>query len=159
MTGFTIRAFVASDGEALADLHRRAILAQPEEHYTLAERESWAFGLKPERYGPKDGAVLEVAVRQDGRAVAFCHSAEDQILGLYVDPDWQGRGLGSELLRRAEKAIATRGHVVVRVEATISARPFYESHGYRFVANHRHKTRGGLALTAADMAKTIVTSR
>ncbi len=159
MSTFTIRLFAPGDGEALADLHRRAILAVPDRYYTLEERESWAFGLKPELYGPKDGEVLEVAVRQDARAIAFCHSDRDEILGLYVDPDWQRRGVGSALLGRAEAMIAARGHGIAKVEASISARPFYESRGYRFVADHPHKSRGGLIQTAIEMAKTIVTSR
>jgi GNAT superfamily N-acetyltransferase len=159
VTTIIIRAFATTDGEALADLHRRAILATSEAYYTLAERESWAFGLKPEFYAPKESGALEVAVRQDGRAVAFCHSAGNEILGLYVDPDWQARGVGSNLLLRAEAMIAARGHSAANVTATISARRFYESHGYRFVADHPHKTRGGLVLAAVALEKPIVTLR
>jgi putative acetyltransferase len=159
LSDFSIRAFAPSDGEALADLHRRAILATSEKYYSLEERESWAFGLKPDFYAPKGGGVLEVALAQDGRAVAFCQSAEDEILGLYVDPDWQGRGAGSALLQRAETMIAGRGHTVAKVTATISAWPFYETHGYRFLADHPHKTRGGLVLAAVALEKPIVTSR
>jgi putative acetyltransferase len=160
LTGLIVRAFAPSDGVALVDLHRRAILATPGKYYSLQERESWAFGLRPEFYAPKEGGVLEVAaVREDGRTVAFCHNANDEILGLYVDPDWQGRGVGSDLLRRAEATIAARGHRVAKVTATISARPFYESHDYRFIADHPHKTRGGLILPAVALEKLIVTSR
>ena len=160
MSTFAIRLFAAGDGEALADLHRRAILASPDEHYTLAERESWASGLDPKFYGSNDdGSVLEVAVREDDWPIAFCHNINDEILGLYVDPDCHGHGAGSALLQRAEAMMAIRGHDVSRVIATTSARAFYERHGYRFVAEHPHKTRGGLVLSAVDMAKTIVTSR
>jgi putative acetyltransferase len=160
LSTFVIRLFAPGDGEALAYLHRRAILATPDDHYTLAERESWASGLDPKFYGSEaDGSVLEVAVRRDDWPIAFCHNVNDEILGLYVDPDWQGRGTGSALLQRAEAMMATRGHDVSKVIATTSARAFYERHGYRFVADHPHKTRGGLVLPAVDMAKTIVTSR
>jgi putative acetyltransferase len=159
LTGFTVRGFEPGDGEAVADLHRRAILATPEEHYTLAERESWAFGLRPDFYAPLNGSVMEVAAREDGRPIAFCHCTRDEIVGLYVDPDWQGRGLGSALLERAEAMIAGRGYHAAKVTATTSARAFYEAHGYTFVADHPHQTRGGLILPAVAMEKLIVTSR
>jgi putative acetyltransferase len=159
MNAFTIRAFAPSDGEAVADLHRRAILATSEGHYTLAERESWAFGLRPDLYAPPNGSIMEVAARDDGRPIGFCHSTRDEILGLYVDPDWQGRGVGSALLVRAEAMILGRGYTAAKVTATTSARPFYEARGYRFVAEHPHKTRGGLILRAVTLEKAIVTSR
>jgi putative acetyltransferase len=159
MNGFTIRSFGPGDGQAVADLHRRAILATSEEHYTLAERESWAFGLRPDFYAPLNGGVMEVAAGEDGQPIAFCHSTRDEILGLYVDPDWQGCGVGSALLERAETMIADRGYRTAKVTATTSARPFYEARGYSFVAEHPHKTSGGLVLPAVAMAKPIVTSR
>jgi putative acetyltransferase len=159
MNAFTIRSFEPGDGQAVADLHRRAILATSEEHYTLAERESWAFGLRPDFYAPLNGSVMEIAAREDGRPIAFCHSTRDEILGLYVDPDWQGCGVGSALLERAETMIAGGSNPVAKVTATTSARSFYEARGYRFVAEHPHKTRGGLVLPAVAMEKPIVTSR
>lgn len=159
MSGFAVRAFRDDDGLALMDVHRRAILATSEEFYTLEQRQSWAHGIRPDFYAPKDGSVTEVAVASTDRPVAFCQSGADEILGLYVDPDWHDRGVGSALIVRAETMILARGHQVAKVKATTSARHFYESRGYRFIADFPHKTRGGLILPAIALEKPIVRRR
>jgi GNAT superfamily N-acetyltransferase len=155
MTPLVIRAFRPGDGQALADLHRRAILSTPETFYTPAEKESWASGLRADAYTADHGSLIEVAVDADDRPVAFCHNGRDEIFGLYVDPDWQGRGVGAELLARAERAIGVREHGTVRVKATVSALPFYRAHGYETVRHTRHKTRGGMLLASVLLEKVI----
>lgn len=58
---------------------------------------------------------------------------------LYVDPDRRGHGIGTELLDRAEEALAEAGVEVVDIEALEAnegAIAFYEQAGYR-----RHRIR------------------
>ena len=154
MSGFTIRAFRPGDGEALADLHRRAILASSEAVYSNEQKESWAFGLKPEFYDASSG-VFEVAVDDDGVARGFCHAIDDEVLGFYVDPNWQRRGIGAALLARAEAGMAARGIPAAHVKATLTAQPFYERHGYAVLAQSEHKTRGGLVLPCVILEKQL----
>ncbi len=153
--GFWIRPFRPSDGTALADLHRKAILATSDAYYTRVERESWAAGLEPEFYVPSEGGSIEVAVDPEDRPIAFCQDAGDEVLGLYVHPDWQRSGVGRELMQRAEARIETAGHRVVRVHASNSAVLFYESLGYTVVEATSHETRGGLALASTRLAKPL----
>jgi putative acetyltransferase len=152
---FSIRAFRPSDGTALADLHRKAILATPDAYYTRPERESWAAGLKPDFYVPSEGGSIEVAVDPEDRPVAFCQSAGDAVLGLYVHPDWQRSGVGRALMHRAETRIAAAGHRTVRVHASNSAVPFYEGLGYAVVEATSHETRGGLVLLSTRLTKPL----
>ncbi len=156
MSLIAVRAYEDGDGAILIDVHRRAILAVSDAFYSLAERQSWAFGLSPDLYGPTDSSVVEVALSDAGRPIGFCHSTEDEVLGLYIDPDWHGRGAGRTLLERAEAMVIARSHGLARVKSTTSARPFYEHHGYRFVADFPHKTRGGLVLPAVALEKQLV---
>jgi len=153
-----LRPFRPDDGEALAALHRAAILATSDT-YTLEERESWAANLRPEGYlnAIQDGEVIEVAIDDRGGPIAFCGRREDNVAALYVHPDWQGHGLGSMLLRRAEAAIAGSGYPMIVIKASISALPFYERCGYQVVQHFGHRTRGGLVLAAAELHKTIAT--
>lgn len=155
MSGIAVRAFREGDGDILIDVHRRAILAVSDAFYTLAERQSWSAGLSPEFYGPKDGSVVEVALSDGGWPVGFCQNVNDEVLGLYVDPNWHGRGAGRTLLQRAEAMMIARGHSLAHVKSTTSAQPFYERHGYRYVADFPHKTRGGLVLPAVALEKEL----
>jgi putative acetyltransferase len=154
-TPLVVRAFRPGDGQALANLHRRAILATLGTIYTLAEKESWAFGLRADAYRTDHGSIIEVAVDAHDRPVAFCHNGRDEVFGLYVDPNWQGRSVGAGLLARAERAISARGHAMVRVKATVSALPFYRAHGYETVGHAKHKTRGGMLLASVLLEKVI----
>jgi GNAT superfamily N-acetyltransferase len=158
LRGPTIRPFRPADGEALADFHRRAILATSGEFYTRTELESWAAGLRGAGYASavQDGEIIEVALDSGDVPIAFCGRRENSVLGLYVDPDWQRHGLGGLLLARAEAAIGGSGYGSVTIKASISAVPFYVRHGYRVVESTRHTTRGGLVLASAVVEKPIV---
>jgi GNAT superfamily N-acetyltransferase len=153
----TFRPFHPGDGEALANLHRAAILATPGDVYARAELESWAAGLRPGGYAGavQDGEIIDVMIDDTGSPIAFCGRREDSIASLYVHPDWQRHGLGGLLLGRAEAAIAGSGYGRVLVNASITAAPFYERHGYRLLQRFGHRTRGGLVLKAAELEKSI----
>jgi GNAT superfamily N-acetyltransferase len=159
MADFTIRPFRPDDGEALADLHRRAIMATPDDDYTPEQKQGWVHGIRPELYAPKGGSVMDVAVAPNGRPIAFCHYKDDEILGLYVDPNWQKRGVGRDLLARAEQAIATSGHASIRITGTVSALNFYVANGYRVLERGMHTARNGMLLPCLKLEKAIVTSR
>lgn len=138
-------------------LHRRAILALPDAFYSRAERESWAFGLGDGGYeaAVADEEIIQVALDGAGAPIAFCGHRDDHILGLYVDPAWQRHGIGRHLLGRAETMMAASGCEVIRVNSALSAAPFYEGRGFRFVGDGKHITRGGLTIATARLEKFI----
>jgi len=68
-------------------------------------------------------------VEADGRIVALMVLHDDWIDQLYVDPDWAGRGLGSELLAVA-KTLRPSGLQLWAFESNARARRFYERHGF-----------------------------
>ena len=151
---WTIRPMRPGDGEQMQRLHRRAIMATSGDYYSLDERESWAFGLRADRYvRPVDGHfdVAEV----DNVVVAFCDHGPDEVIGLYIDPDFQGRGIGSALLGQAEDRMREAGTAVAKVHASLSSQAFYERHGYREVERTTHTSRGGLILPSVRLHKPL----
>jgi GNAT superfamily N-acetyltransferase len=83
----------------------------------------------------EDGGVLLGLVQPEG----------DEVNGLWVAPEAQGRGVGTALLRHAERLIAAAGHA--RAWLTCSgfnpgAARFYLARGYREIARTT-KDRGG----------------
>jgi len=69
------------------------------------------------------GCVILAAVeKSDGLVV--------QLRQMAVDPDHQGRGIGSQIVAFAEKLAADRGYREVILHARASATPFYERAGY-----------------------------
>jgi len=158
MPDVAIRPFQPSDGVPLADLHRRAILAISSDFYSLAERESWAQGLSADGYARSaaNGEIFEIALGADSTPIAFCGRKGDEVCGLYVAPDFHGRGIGKLLLARAETAIAAAGHGRVTLAASLSAVPFYLAHGYNEAERTGFTSRGGLFIQAARLEKVIV---
>ena len=59
--------------------------------------------------------------------------AVEQLKWLYVMPEYQGAGIGSELLRQLEEIGWSRGLSAIRLHAAPGAFLFYRRHGYREV--------------------------
>jgi len=155
-TAIGIRRGTPDDALAILRIHRHSILSLGIAAYGLAEVESWAAGLVPERYVEamnEGGETFIVAVAADGDVAGFCSFREDEVKGLYVAPTAARRGVGSALLRQAEAAIAAAGHG--RIGAALSGQAFYERRGYRVVERRGWKTRGGLVIAALAMEKML----
>ena len=65
-------------------------------------------------------------------AVGHLHS-------LFVHKDWQGKGVGTMLLSEAERLAMEYGAGKITSEVSITARPFFERHGYRTVKEQKAK--------------------
>ena len=128
--GVRVRPMRTADGEALAALHREAIMRTDPKFYSDKQRKSWADGLTADGYSLalEDGEIIEVAVNTEGAPIAFCGRRTFGVAGLYVHPDWQGKGIDSLLLRRAEKALQEEGVLSLRVDASLPAVEFYQRH-------------------------------
>ncbi len=152
-----IRLFRNEDGEALADLHRRAIIASGNTSYTGPELESWAGQLTADGYANAvaNGEIIAVATNETGKPVGFCSWDAARIKGMYVDPDRQGEGIGAALLAHGENALRERGITRSEIVSSLPGRGFYEAHGYAPVHTDEHKTRGGLVLPVVVLAKEL----
>ena len=155
---YTIREAKPDDAEAIMGVHRRAILELGIAAYTRAEVESWAAKLRPEGYVKiitERDEYFEVAVDVDGALIGFCSTRENEIMALYVDPDWVRRGVATAFVTRAEERIAAAGHESVIVRAALSGLPFYAARGYVVEKKAEWETRGGLVVQNANLRKTL----
>lgn len=151
-----LRDFRENDGPALLAVHMGAILATSDEFYSAAERQSWAHGLRPEGYArARDGGETFVVASVDDVVVGFCSWNDQRILGLYVSPSYQGRGIGSLLLRHGEAALRRNGVMLSRIHSSLPAVRFYETHGYVVTSRTMHTSRGGLPLADAMLEKPL----
>ena len=153
----TLRPGATGDGAAIMDVHRASILGLGEDFYSRDELESWAAGLRAERYGEAmaSGETFLLAWADGDVLAGFATYKADEVIGFYIHPDWARLGLGKLLLARAEAAIAAAGHRTIRIGASLSGLPFYLAHGYRLVRRKPWTTRGGLVIETADLEKPI----
>lgn len=86
------------------------------------------------RFGDKNVWVADL----DGAPVGFIDVARDGLIDmLYVHADHQGKGVASLLLRTVEASARAHGLLRLFTEASITARPFFERHGFRVIAPQR----------------------
>lgn len=142
--GTAIRPAAAADAAALAgvfiDAWRQAYtgVVSPEVLAGLDHEQvtRWLAGL----IARSDEGPTEVAV--SGADVAGFirygadpgHRDRGHVFGLYVHPDKAGQGIGTMLLRHAERRLAARGLAAVSLyvfEANQRARRMYSAAGYR----------------------------
>jgi ribosomal protein S18 acetylase RimI-like enzyme len=155
-TSSSVRAGTPEDAEAIRSVHLAAILGATNAGYSLAQLESWSAGLEAKLYADAmsvRGERYVVATSSDDRIIGFCSFVHDQVRGLYVEPTWKGRGVGTGLLSAAESAIRENRHQRCRLEAALPSVNFYRAHGYRKVAEKDYPTRGGLAIRVFDMVR------
>lgn len=131
----TSRAARATEATMLADLQERASVAAfahvfPPERYPFpraAVQERWALALE-------DPAASVVVAELEGDPVGAAIVRPDWLDGLYVVPEWWGKGVAPPLHDRALEIVRSLGsascHLWVLKE-NARARQFYERRGWR----------------------------
>ncbi|MBX4930918.1 GNAT family N-acetyltransferase [Rhizobium bangladeshense] len=138
-----IRPYAPGDVDATIEIFLRAIREVSSHDYSAAQIEAWARvedrALWAERRISRPGWIAEI----DGQPVGFSDLTGDGCLDMmFVHPDFQGIGVATRLLRRAEKEALRLGFRRVYTEASITARPFFESKGFRVMTGQIVEKRG-----------------
>jgi putative acetyltransferase len=124
-----IRRVLPSDAERIHDLHLASVRGLCGSFYEPGVIEEWLRGRSPAGYswGISKGATF---VAQFGDAIiGICEAIPGEILAVFVDPPWAGRGVGKALLLNAwDRAAGEAGRV--RLESTLNATRFYEHVGF-----------------------------
>ena len=107
--------------------YREELAAHPE---AIAVPETWI-----------DEGLVRVAVDDDDRVVGFAVVMDQELDGLFVEPDVMRAGIGRRLLDDAVSRAAAAGHHALLVTANPNARGFYEAVG--FVVTGEVPTRFG----------------
>jgi len=139
-----VREYKPNDLETVVALFNRSIREIASKNYSSAQIAAWA-PLYPnlsgwaERLGHSGVFVCE----RRGQIVGFGRiDAEGLVDLLYVHPEFQRQGVGRELFDKLCSWAERRGIRQLRAEVSISARPFFESMGFRIVKSQSIERRG-----------------
>jgi putative acetyltransferase len=140
---FALRPFLTEDAPLLADIFRAAIAELTADDYSEAQQEAWAAAADDEAaFAKKLGGQLTLIATLDGSPVGFASLAgKDKIDMLYVHPAAAGQGVGAMLVDALEKLAGARGVPKLSVDASDTARGFFEKRGY--VAQQRNSISVG----------------
>lgn len=92
-------------------------------------------------------AILDLLTRRqvlvattDRHIVATASLDRDVVRSVFVDPIYQGRGIGRELMTRIQSIAIKDGITLLRVPSSITAEGFYASLGFKKIRGEFHES-------------------
>ena len=158
MPGWRIRRAVPADAPAIWAIHTRAVRETASSHYPPESVAAWSGRMTPERYvEPIEARVVLVAEDDDGRIAGYAqlNPREGIVQACYVDPDYNGRGVGRALMAAIEDEARAAGRTALLLDASLNAIEFYATLGWREEARAHHELAPGAWLDCAIMTKKI----
>jgi putative acetyltransferase len=138
-----LRPFLPADAPLIAAIFRASIIELTADDYTEAQQQAWASTADAEaEFAVKLGKQLTLVATMQGSPVGFASVAGNESIDmLYVHPGAAGHGAGAMLADALEKLAAARGAKKLSVDASDTARGFFEKRGY--VAQQRNSVSIG----------------
>jgi putative acetyltransferase len=129
---FALRPFLPQDAPLLADIFRASIEELTEDDYNPAQQEAWASAADDlEGFAARLGKHLTIIATMEGSPIGFISLDGPTEIGLfYVHPAVAGQGVGRMLYDAIEKLSAARGTPHLKVEASDTAREFFQRRGF-----------------------------
>jgi len=139
----------------------RSIAFACREHYDQAQRAAvyatYAGAMFVEWRGPFESLVQRI----DGRIVGFAQldPAGGRLRALFVDADWQGRGVGRALLADVEARAVQRGCARLHGAMSLNAVLFYARCGFRTCGDAEPLGSNRVAVPIVRMEKRLSAAR
>jgi len=127
-----LRPFLPADAPLLREIFRDSIEELTNDDYTETQQEAWASAADDAgEFRNKLSEQLTLVATLEGSLVGFASlQGKDKIDMLYVHPAAAGQGVGAMLIDALEKLAGARGTARLTVDASDSARGFFEKRGY-----------------------------
>lgn len=127
-----LRPYLAEDTPLLVEIFRDSILELTSDDYSEAQQEAWVSRADDlEAFAARLGKQLTLIATLEGSPVAFASLAgSTKIDMLYVHPAAAGQGAAALLVDALEKLAGARGAEKLTVDASDTARGFFEKRGY-----------------------------
>jgi len=144
---------------AVADVFHAAVHAIDPKIYTDPQQEAWAptppdYGFWKTRLEIKQPLIA----LNENRVIGFIELDHDgHINCTYVHPDFQGQSVARRLYSALESKARTQKLHRLTVEASIVAKPFFESLGFTFVKENQVHHKGEI-FTNFTLEKLIATT-
>ena len=142
---WAIRAAAREDIDDMIAVFRASVHELARRDYTAAQVDAWApetidraaWLRRSERH------LIWVATEATGTLGGFIELADDGCVDmLYVHPAFARQGVATALLTAAEEAAQAHGLTCLFTAASLTARPFFERHGFQVSAAQTVHLRG-----------------
>ncbi len=137
-----IRRFRVSDAFEVSSVIRRAVMERDNRNYTLEQLYSIANHYSSENMCSKLDKKFVLVCIDKGKIVGTATLRGDEVMAVFIEPNYQGRGMGIKLMELLESESVKGGLSRVWLVAVLSAVSFYEKLGYSFVSYKTHPDWG-----------------
>jgi putative acetyltransferase len=132
-----LRPMLPTDAAYLAAIYRASVLELTGDDYSEAQQAAWVGTSDEPDFAAKLSNQLTLVATINGAPVAFVSlKGADHIGMLYVHPGVARQGIASMLYNAVEKLAGSRGAKQLTVDASDTARSFFEKQGFEGV--HRN---------------------
>ena len=151
-----IREYNFDDAEAHAKVHRESVRGIASKDYRDEIIEAWT-AKEPEESPLDEDKVRFVAETKEGEVVGFSDYDKEtnELSGLYVKPEYSGKGMGEKLLQKVEENARKYGLDHLWCKSTVTLKDFYQKHGYKITEETIHELEEGIEMKAFKMEKDL----
>lgn len=129
-----LRPMLPADAAYLAAIYCASVMELTSDDYSEAQQEAWAETSEQPDFPAKLSNQLTLVATVASAPVAFISlRGADHIGMLYVHPGVARQGVGTMLYDAIEKLASARGAKQLTVDASDTARPFFEKQGFEGV--------------------------
>ncbi|MEH1819628.1 MAG: GNAT family N-acetyltransferase [Nostoc sp.] len=154
----SLRPAQETDAWVLSAIHIAAIKALPATFYTQKELLAWRnYRNKADGSNILKSMKAEtywVAIEGDA-IVGFASFIVDELIGLYVHPKYQGKGIGRALVKHFCEEATKQDVSKVITTASLYAEGFYLRLGFTAIERAPHYLRSGIVVPVTKMSKTL----
>jgi len=157
---FALRPFLLEDTPLLAEIFRASVEELTADDYNESQQKAWVSSADDEEvFARRLEGQLTLIATMNGSPVGFASLANNEAIDLlYVHPAAAGHGAGAMLVDALEKLAGARGTASLIVDASDSARGFFEKRGY--IAQQRNSISvGDEWLANTTLQKQLATKR
>jgi N-acetylglutamate synthase-like GNAT family acetyltransferase len=154
----SLRPAQETDAWVLSAIHIAAIKALPATYYTQKDLLAWRnYREKPDGSNILKSMKVETfwVVVEGDVVTGFASYIVDELIGLYVHPDYQGQGMGRALVEHFCHQANDQGIDKVITTASLYAEGFYLRLGFTAIKKAPHYLRAGVIVPVTKMSKTL----
>lgn len=154
---YDMRPLTDQDILKVQELFRSTVLTVNSKDYTKEEVEDWASCGDSIEHWKELLAKNDYIGALDGQGNIigfFSMDSDGHLHSMFVHENWQGCGVATRLLSEVEKMAQKYGVGKIHTEVSITARSFFEEHGYRTMKEQKQKANQ-LFLTNYKMEKVL----
>lgn len=141
--------------KAIAELFTHTIHKTCNKDYSQTQLNAWANpNIDYETWAQRVEKTKPFLALMDEKLVGFCEFYDDYIDCFYVHHEHQGQGVGKALLTHIITLTEQQSIKSLRVDASITAKPFFESFGFTVLQKNK-VARQGIILENFSMIKEL----